>query len=68
LDGFGLLDWMRSHRPEMVDRFLFITGDAGSAELHERLEQSEVTVLRKPFDVDTLLEACRQKLLAEARV
>jgi signal transduction histidine kinase/ActR/RegA family two-component response regulator len=68
LDGFGLLDWMRSHRPELVGRFMFITGDAGSAELNEKLERSEVTVLRKPFDMETLLAACRQKLLAEERV
>jgi len=46
---------------------MFITGDAGSAELNQRLETSELTVLRKPFDIETLLHACRQKLRADSR-
>ena len=41
---------------------MFITGDAGGAELNQRLETSEVTVLRKPFDVETLLQTCRKKM------
>jgi two-component system NtrC family sensor kinase len=68
LDGFGLLDWIRAHQPALETRFLFITGDAGSAELNQRLETSEVTVLRKPFDIETLLEVCRQKMKTSARL
>ena len=62
LDGFGLLDWIRIHRPALVSRFMFITGDAGSVELNNKLEFCDVTVLRKPFDVETLVEICRQKM------
>jgi two-component system NtrC family sensor kinase len=62
LDGFGLLEWLKAHRPGLVPRFIFITGDAGSAELNQRLETSELTVLRKPFDIETLLQVCRQKM------
>jgi two-component system NtrC family sensor kinase len=62
LDGFGLLDWVRTNRPALVSRFLFITGDAGSVELNHRLETSEITVLRKPFDIETLLHVCRLKM------
>ena len=68
LDGFGLLDWLKTNRPALVARFMFITGDAGSAELNQRLETSELTVLRKPFDIETLLHACRQKLRAAPRL
>jgi signal transduction histidine kinase/ActR/RegA family two-component response regulator len=60
LDGFGLLDWIRLHQPTLVPRFVFITGDAGSAELNQKLELSEVVVLRKPFNIETLLEVCRK--------
>jgi CheY-like chemotaxis protein len=67
LDGFGLLDWLKANRPALVSRFMFITGDAGSAELNQRLDTSELTVLRKPFDLETLLQACRQKLRAASR-
>lgn len=68
LDGFGLLNWVRKQRVELVPCFLFITGDAGSAEMHEKLEKSEITVLRKPFDVETLLEVCRQKMPSKPRL
>jgi two-component system NtrC family sensor kinase len=68
LDGFGLLDWLKGNRPALVSRFMFITGDAGSAELNGRLDSSELTVLRKPFDIETLLQACRQKLRAGDRL
>ena len=44
---------------------MFITGDAGSAELNQSLETSELTVLRKPFDIETLLQVCRQKMGAD---
>ena len=62
LDGFGLLDWIRANQPELVPHLLFITGDAGSAELNLKLESSEVTVLRKPFDIETLVQVCRQRM------
>ncbi len=64
LDGFGLLEWLKANRPVLVSRFIFITGDAGSAELNQRLETSGLAVLRKPFDVETMLQACRLKLKA----
>ena len=64
LDGFGLLDWVRSHQPAQLKNFMFITGDAGSAELNHKLESSEVTVLRKPFDIETLVQICQQKIKA----
>jgi hypothetical protein len=54
-------DWLKAHQPALVSRFIFITGDAGSVELNHRLETSELTVLRKPFDIETLLQVCRQK-------
>jgi signal transduction histidine kinase/FixJ family two-component response regulator len=66
LDGFGLLDWIGIHRPALVPRFMFITGDAGSVELNEKLDSCGVTVLRKPFDVETLVEICRQKIKTPA--
>jgi signal transduction histidine kinase/CheY-like chemotaxis protein len=62
LDGFGLLDWVKNHRPALAARFIFMTGDAGSAELNRKLETADLTVLRKPFDIETLLQTCRRIL------
>ena len=61
-DGFELFAWICSHRPELRDKFLFITGDAGSAELDGRLEALRMPVLRKPFSVEDLLMHCRRIL------
>src|SRR5262249_28068705 len=62
LDGFGLLKWVQTHEPALVPHFLFITGDAGSAELNAALESSDVAVLRKPFDVDSLVDVCQRRI------
>ena len=62
LDGFGLLDWLRAHHPNRVSNFMFITGDPGSVELNQKLEDSGVTVLHKPFDIETLVQICRHKM------
>ncbi len=68
LDGFGLLHWIRASQPALLPNFMFITGDPGSAELNQKLETSEVTVLRKPFDIETLVHVCQQKIMASAPV
>jgi two-component system NtrC family sensor kinase len=61
-DGLELYGWICKHRPELSDRFLFITGDAGSAELDGRLETLRAPVLRKPFSVEDLLTHCQRLL------
>ena len=55
LDGFGLFEWIKQNQPRLTERFLFITGDAGSQDLNQKLESLGAPVLRKPFNMDTLL-------------
>ena len=62
LDGFELFAWICRHRPELRDKFFFITGDSGSAELDGRIEALRVPVLRKPFAVEDLLMQCHRIL------
>jgi len=62
MDGFQLFDWILKHQPRLAEHFLFITGDAGSSNLTEKLESMSVPVLRKPFEIDTLLHHCRKLL------
>jgi signal transduction histidine kinase len=61
-DGFELFAWICRHRPELRDKFMFITGDSGSAELDGRIEALRVPVLRKPFSIEDLLMNCRRIL------
>jgi hypothetical protein len=50
------------HQPGLATRFMFITGDAGSSSLAEKLESMDAPVLRKPFEIDALLHHCRELL------
>jgi two-component system NtrC family sensor kinase len=58
MDGFALFEWILKHQPLLAGRFLFITGDAGSPALNEKLESMVVPVLRKPFEMEDLLNCC----------
>ncbi|MDR3456083.1 MAG: ATP-binding protein [Verrucomicrobiae bacterium] len=64
MDGFAVFEWILKHQPRLARRFLFITGDAGSSNLNEKLESMAVPVLRKPFEIDALLFHCRELLQA----
>ena len=67
MDGFDLFEWVGNNRPELTDHFLFITGDAGNAEMHDKLNKVAAPVLRKPFSLDSLVEESR-KLLVKKHV
>jgi len=60
MDGFGLYEWILKHQPHLARRFFFITGDAGSTSMQEKLESMSVPVLYKPFEIDALLHQCRE--------
>jgi len=60
LDGFGLYEWLKENRPHLANHFLFITGDAGSQDLNQKLESMGAHVLRKPFKLDTLVRECQR--------
>ncbi len=62
MDGFELFEWILKHQPHLAGKFLFITGDAGSSSLNEKLESMCAPVMRKPFEIDALLFKCRELL------
>lgn len=68
LDGFELYQWVEKNTPALANHFLFITGDAGSADLHERLNRLGVPVLRKPFSLDALFQASRRLVKTEGKL
>jgi signal transduction histidine kinase/CheY-like chemotaxis protein len=53
-NGMDLLREVRRRQPRLAERFLFITGDAGSRELNALLHETGCPVLRKPFSMETL--------------
>ena len=60
LDGFGLFEWLKQNRPHLAKHFLFITGDAGSQDLNQKLESLGARVLRKPFKLEVLVRECQR--------
>ena len=52
--GSDLYRWLGRHRPEMVDRLVFSSGDVRSPEAAIFLERAQRPVLPKPFDLGEL--------------
>lgn len=51
LDGVGVYRWIQTHRPNLADSCLFITGDIVHSLAGESLDIPAERVLAKPFDV-----------------
>jgi DNA-binding NtrC family response regulator len=49
-------------RPDLADRFIFITGHAADPKIQEFLQTHEVKYLVKPFPIRTLIDCVRQLL------
>lgn len=58
MSGLELLEWAIENRPQVARRFIMVTGDEGTAEGGPRA--AELKVLRKPFTVRELLDACQR--------
>jgi signal transduction histidine kinase/FixJ family two-component response regulator len=65
-NGLDLLREVRRRQPRLAERFLFITGDAGSRELNILLHETGCPVLRKPFSMETL--AIQTSALLQAKL
>jgi CheY-like chemotaxis protein len=60
VDGFAVLDFLRDHSPEMLARVLVLTASLTPKELARTNSYAICGVIRKPFEVETLLESVRQ--------
>ena len=65
LDGVGLYRELERQAPRLLQRLIFLSGTADSAEYMRFLEGTGALVLCKPFDIDTLQRLVRQFLLDE---
>lgn len=60
MDGFGVLEYLRANKPEVLRSVLILTAALSEREI-SRVRQYDVCgIVAKPFDVDTLLAAVKQ--------
>lgn len=56
----------RALRPELSDRFVFITGFAGQPQIDEFLTRADVPYLVKPFPIEALIHSVKELIAAPA--
>jgi DNA-binding NtrC family response regulator len=59
VDGADVHEWLQAHRPEMVKRMLFVTGDIVNEETMQTLRRTGVPCIEKPFRVQELVDAVK---------
>ena len=62
MNGVEFLEWASGHRPELLPKVVFMTGDAGQSALNAAVERAKRPVLRKPFSLETLLTSASKIL------
>ncbi|MFQ3670198.1 MAG: response regulator [Verrucomicrobiia bacterium] len=62
VSGWQLFFWIAKNRPELVQRFLLISGALGDDAEAQAIENMGIKVLRKPFPLARFLEACEEVL------
>jgi CheY-like chemotaxis protein len=56
VDGADVWQWIREHRPELLPRLIFITGDIVNEETAATLRRTAAPCVEKPFRVQQLLD------------
>ena len=62
LDGLGLYRELEQSRPELVRRFVFITGTSEHTDYRGFIDDVKVPVLTKPFDMMNLVRVVQTRL------
>lgn len=62
LDGLGLFREIEQRYPELLRRFVFITGTSEHTDYHGFIDDAKVPVLTKPFDMMNLVRVVRTRL------
>ena len=65
-NGWDVLGFMRRTRPEMLNRTILLTGDRYHQETVHDIDETEIHVVYKPFDL-RLLRAAACKIIRRAR-
>lgn len=56
MSGMELHDQLAEHRPELLDRLIFSTGDVASKDAAEFVQRTRCIILEKPFELSKLGE------------
>ncbi|MFL6436320.1 MAG: response regulator [Terriglobales bacterium] len=67
INGADVHTWIRTHRPELSHRMLFITGDTVNQETMAILEKTGAPCIEKPFRVAQLLRSVEMLLAGDSR-
>ena len=62
LDGFGLFREIERRYPDLLGRFVFITGTSEHTDYQGFIDDVKVPVLTKPFDMMNLVRVVRGRL------
>ncbi len=66
LDGLGLFREIESRYPDVLRRFMFITGTSEHTDYHGFIDEVKVPVLTKPFDMMELFRLVRELAAGQA--
>lgn len=55
INGADVHKWIRSHRPELCERIILISGDTANSETQSLLSESTTPCIEKPFRVQQLI-------------
>ncbi len=56
VDGADVYAWLRKHRPELVSKLIFITGDIVNEETAATLRRTGAPCVEKPFRIAQLMD------------
>ena len=62
VDGGEVYAWLTDHRPELVSRIVFITGDLANEETVATLNKTGAPCVEKPFRVQQFLEVVEKTI------
>jgi CheY-like chemotaxis protein len=62
IDGADVYDWIASHRPELVCRLVFITGDIANEDTAATLQRTGVPCVEKPFRVQQFISVIERTM------
>ena len=62
VDGYDVFAWISTHRPELAQRLVFITGDVANEETVATLQRTGVPCVEKPFRVQQFISVVEKTM------